>query len=98
MQDNNLWIADITTMQYIQITFDGKLGEIFYGTPDWVYRDGYPNVVWNEDCSHIAYVRLDDRNIPERKFVTFREGQAYPNFYSARVPEVSNLSAFVTFW
>lgn len=67
-KENNLFIKDLETKEASPITTDGKKNEIINGIADWVYEEEFAIVRmfdWSADSSYLAYIRSDERNVPE---------------------------------
>lgn len=67
-KDNDLYIMDIATEAVERVTYDGKKNEIINGITDWVYEEEFAFVRafdWSADGKHLAYIRFDERNVPE---------------------------------
>lgn len=65
---NNLFIKDLKSAITIQITTDGEFNKIINGITDWVYEEEFAFVRafdWNADSDKIAYIRFDERDVPE---------------------------------
>ncbi len=66
--NNNLYMLNFVTGQEIQLTSDGKKNEIINGINDWVYEEEFLFVrafEWSTDSKKIAFVRFDEREVPE---------------------------------
>jgi len=68
VRDNDLWIYDFSTTQEIRLTDDGS-DTIFNGVLDWVYEEELAHrngkaYAWSADGKAIAWLRLDDGEIP----------------------------------
>lgn len=72
VRSNNLFVVDITKANEKQLTRDGRLGDkpIFNGYLDWVYeeelygRGNKRGYWWSPDSRYIAFLRLDESNVP----------------------------------
>ena len=77
VRDNDLWIWDLSSDSEIRLTEDGS-DCVFNGVLDWVYqeelagRDGKA-FAWADDGSAIAWLRLDDSEIPIFHLVDLQE-------------------------
>jgi dipeptidyl-peptidase-4 len=73
VRSNNLFIYNISTGEFKQLTFDGS-ETILNGLFDWVYEeefsiiDGYE---WSPDEKYIAFWRLDQSNVPVFKLIDY---------------------------
>jgi dipeptidyl-peptidase-4 len=69
IQDHNLYAIDTATGAQAQLTADGS-ETLLDGVLDWVYqeeiygRGNWRSYWWSEDGSHIAYLQLDESNVP----------------------------------
>jgi len=67
---NNLFVVDIATMTEQAITSDGS-PQILNGRLDWLYqeeiygRGHFRAFWWSPDSSKVAFLRLDERPVPE---------------------------------
>ncbi|MEQ1646394.1 MAG: DPP IV N-terminal domain-containing protein, partial [Pyrinomonadaceae bacterium] len=72
VRGNNLFVVDIAKANEKQLTRDGRLGDkpIFNGYLDWVYeeelygRGNKRGYWWSPDSRYIAFLRLDESNVP----------------------------------
>ncbi len=66
---NNIWVADCDSTEVRKLTEDGAT-EILNGKLDWVYqeeiygRGQFKGYWWSPDGTMIAYLRLDETNVP----------------------------------
>ena len=69
IQDHNLVVVDLEQRRARALTTDGS-PQVRNGLLDWVYqeeiygRGNFRGYWWSPDSSHIAYLRLDDREVP----------------------------------
>lgn len=67
-RDNNMFLRKLSDKKVVQITKDGGT-ELFYGIPDWVYEEevfaGNSATWWAEDGAYIAFLRTDEKSVPE---------------------------------
>lgn len=95
-RDNNLYISNIDYKSDRQITEDGKLNEIIYGTPDWSYEEefGVLNTIrWSADDTVLAFVRFDESKVPVYSFDEYgyydggdSEQPLYPESFHYKYP------------
>lgn len=95
-RDNNLFISNIDYKSDKQVTEDGKLNEIIYGTPDWSYEEefGVLNTMrWSADDSVLAFMRFDESQVPVYSFDEYgyykgdkHETTLYPESFSYKYP------------
>jgi dipeptidyl-peptidase 4 len=96
--DNNLFWKDIKSEKTVQITTDGKINEIINGASDWVYEEEFTLVrafEWSPDGKKIAYLRFDERAVPEFTMDYYEDG-AYPKPYKFKYPKVGQPNATVS--
>ncbi len=73
VRNNNLFVYEISTGTFKQLTFDGS-ETILNGLFDWVYEeefsiiDGYE---WSPNSKFIAFWRLDQSNVPVFKLIDY---------------------------
>lgn len=95
-RDNNIYISNIDYKSDKAVTTDGKVNEIIYGTPDWVYEEefGVDNTMrWSADDSTLVYMRFDESEVPVYSFDEYGVyssakplGNLYPTKYSYKYP------------
>lgn len=103
VQDNNLYIKDLSSNQTVQITYDGEANKIINGLPDWVYEeefspvdgDGMVATRWSPDGSTLAYIRFDESLVPEMG-LTWYDGDMYPRRTSFKYPKVGEKNSVVS--
>ena len=70
VRDNNLHVVDIGTRQEVALTTDGG-AELLNGKLDWLYqeeiygRGRFRGYWWSPDSTHVAFLQLDERSVPE---------------------------------
>lgn len=65
---NNLFYKDLSDNKVVQITTDGKKGEIINGASDWVYEEELVLVKafkWSPDGTKIAFYKFDESKVKE---------------------------------
>jgi len=68
VRDNDLWVYNLGLKREIRLSHDGS-ETVFNGVFDWVYEEELADrngraFVWADDGSAIAWLRLDDTEIP----------------------------------
>ena len=94
---NNLFYEDIKTGVITQITFDGKANEIINGMCDWVYEEEFSFTKafeWNDDGNKIAFLRFDEKEVPEYTMQLYNNGP-YPINETFKYPKVGEKNAIV---
>jgi dipeptidyl-peptidase-4 len=70
VRTNNLFVVDVATKSEVALTNDGN-GQMLNGRLDWLYqeeiygRGHFRAFWWSPDSTHIAFLRLDERPVPE---------------------------------
>ncbi|KAK4510874.1 uncharacterized protein ATC70_005309 [Mucor velutinosus] len=90
VMDNDIYITDL--IKHKRVTFDGSQ-TVFNGIPDWVYEEEVLEtnfaLWWAPDSSHIAFLKLDETNVPEyhlQMYTGTRNG-SYPKENKIRYPK-----------
>lgn len=88
VRDNNLFIKDIVSGKEDQITTDGLVNNIIYGTTDWVYEEEFSFTkawFWSPDGDKLAYYRFDESKVKEYDLVMY--DSLYPTLYKYKYPK-----------
>ena len=96
--ENNLYYKDLATGKITQITNDGTTNEIINGSADWVYEEEFSFAQafhWSPDGSKIAFMRFDEKEVPEFTMTNFKGG-LYPEYETFKYPKVGEKNALVT--
>ena len=101
--NNNLYFKDLATGKTTQLTSDGEKNKIINGLPDWVYEEEFSPVSgqgmvatrWSPNGSKIAFIRFDERDVPEFP-LTWYEGGMYPRQSSFKYPKVGEPNSVVS--
>ena len=106
MQNNNLFIEDLTTGKIKQITTDGKKNHIINGAPDWVYEEefGYNKAYeWSPDGKYLAYVKFDESRVKEYFLIKYageaphyKQYELYPGLYKYKYPKAGEDNSIVS--
>jgi dipeptidyl-peptidase 4 len=98
VMDNDLYVNDLYNGNVSRITKDGKQNEIINGASDWVYEEEFVLVrafEWSRDGQQIAYLRFDERAVPEM-VMEKHTGGAYPELVKFKYPKVGEPNATVS--
>ena len=96
--ENNMYIKDLEDGGTNQITSDGEINAIINGITDWVYEEEFAFVrafEWNSDGSKIAYLRFDERAVPEFSMDMYGTG-LYPDQHVFKYPKAGEANADVS--
>lgn len=96
--ENNLFILDLKTQTTQQITFDGEINAIINGITDWVYEEEFSFVrafEWNADGSQIAYIKFDERQVPEFSMDIYGS-TLYPQQQRFKYPKAGEANSLVS--
>lgn len=96
VQDNNLFVLEMSTGTSYQITKDGKQNAIINGAVDWVYEEEFSmsqGFEWSPDSKHIAYYRFDESEVKEFSMDMF-EG-LYPRQERWKYPKAGEANSVV---
>lgn len=96
VQDNNIFIFDIASMQTKQITTDGEYNHIINGTTDWVYEEEFAitkGFFWSNDSEKIAYYKFDESKVKQFSMTIY--GDLYPMEYVYKYPKAGEDNSVV---
>lgn len=96
VQDNNIFIFDIASMQTKQITTDGEYNHIINGTTDWVYEEEFAitkGFFWSNDSEKIAYYKFDESKVKQFSMTIY--GDLYPEEYVYKYPKAGEDNSVV---
>ena len=99
VRDNNLYWIDLSTLEEHQITSDGQLNSIIYGTTDWVYEEEFAitqGFQWSPDSKKIAFYRFDESKVKEYNMQMW--GKLYPDDYRYKYPKAGEDNSRVDIW
>lgn len=97
-QSNNLYYYDVATGNTQAITKDGERNAIINGITDWVYEEEFAFVRafdWNKAGDKIAYIRFDEREVPEFTMEYYNTG-LYPYPYTFKYPKAGEKNSKVS--
>ena len=96
--ENNIYIKDLENGETTQVTTDGKRNEIINGVTDWVYEEEFSFVRafdWSKDGEKIAFIRFDEREVPEFSMDIFQE-TLYPDQQVFKYPKAGEHNSVVS--
>lgn len=96
VQDNNIFIFDIASLQTKQITTDGEYNHIINGTTDWVYEEEFAitkGFFWSNDSEKIAYYKFDESKVKQFSMTIY--GDLYPMEYVYKYPKAGEDNSVV---
>ena len=96
--DNNLYIKELPSGTIRQVTKDGVRNAIINGVTDWVYEEEFGFVrafAWNSDGSFIAFLRFDERKVPEFSMDVYGS-DLYPSPYTFKYPKAGEPNSIVS--
>ena len=99
VRDNNLYYVVLKGMTEIPVTTDGKIGEIIYGSSDWVYEEELMMTkafVWSPDGRKLAYLKFNETNVKEYNLQYWDEGAKYPRDYRYKYPKAGEANSVVS--
>lgn len=94
---NDLFVKDLGSETVKKLTKDGKKNKIINGTTDWVYEEEFALTdayAWSPDGKYIAFLRFDERNVPEFNMAMY--GSLYPEDYKYKYPKAGEVNSVVT--
>ncbi|XP_046814896.1 venom dipeptidyl peptidase 4 [Vespa crabro] len=87
-----------------RVTYDGIVGIVYNGVPDWVYEEevfhGSSAIWYSPDGSHLAYASFDDRNVQEILYLHYGEPgnlvDQYPTEVKIKYPKAGTSNPVVS--
>ena len=95
---NDLYYLNLKDGVTTPVTEDGKMNEIINGSADWVYEEEFSFAKafhWSPDSKSIAYMRFDEREVPEFTMTNFKN-ELYPEYVTFKYPKVGEKNAIVS--
>ncbi|MBK7939998.1 MAG: S9 family peptidase [Lewinellaceae bacterium] len=96
--ENDLYYKDLNSGKTTRISADGTINEIINGASDWVYEEEFEIIrafEWSPDGAKIAFLRFDEREVPEMSMEMYRGGE-YPELVKFKYPKVGEKNAVAT--
>lgn len=107
INNNNIFIKRLDYGSELTVTKDGATDTISNGATDWVYEEEFGTTYaydWAPDGQSLAYLKFDERSIPEYSFTVFGENRNgskpvyYPGGYSYRYPAAGEQNSKVSLY
>jgi dipeptidyl aminopeptidase/acylaminoacyl peptidase len=90
VENNNLFVKQLPAGTVVPVTNDGDNELVFNGVTDWIYEEevfgGVESFVWNNDCSQVAWLRLDDTQVNVYRYEEYDADSPYPIPVNIRIP------------
>jgi len=96
--ENNIYIKDLASGAFTQVTTDGVKNKIINGVTDWVYEEEFGFVrafEWNAASDHIAFIRFDETDVPEFSMDVYGT-KLYPQQHVFKYPKAGEKNADVS--
>ncbi len=95
VENGNVFVTNMATKSEMQVTNDGDGTTIFYGASDWLYDaeiyETANNMVFSPDCSMLAFLKLNDTNVPYYQWLEYAINNPTPIIKQVRIPTVCAL-------
>uniref|UniRef100_A0A158PNN6 Dipeptidyl peptidase family member 1 (inferred by orthology to a C. elegans protein) n=1 Tax=Anisakis simplex TaxID=6269 RepID=A0A158PNN6_ANISI len=93
VHENDLYYCDNPeTSQAVRLTLDGST-TVYNGISDWIYEEEILSsnaaLWWSKSGEYLAYLRIDDHQIPQVEFPMFNHAQ-YPTTESVPYPKTGS--------
>jgi dipeptidyl aminopeptidase/acylaminoacyl peptidase len=90
VENNNIFIRSTPDTAPVQVTTDGDNELVFNGVTDWLYEEevfgSVDAFVWNQDCSKLAFLKLNDSQVPVYRYEEYNINNPYPIPVNIRIP------------
>lgn len=100
VRENNLYIHKVVYGTEVAVTKDGVADKIFCGATDWLYEEEFATTAlyqFSPDSKQLAFVRLDEREVPSFSWVEYLseegEGLHYPAVRELHYPKAGDNNA-----
>ena len=97
-RDNNLFYQEISTGKEVQVSDDGRAGEIINGSADWVYEEELSLTrafEWSKDSKRLAYYKFDESAVKSFQLQFWQGTNPYPLPYQLKYPKAGEANAKV---
>lgn len=98
VQNNNIYIKNLSSQEVIQVTHDGERNRIINGITDWVYEEEFSLVQayqWNETGEKIAFLKFDETEVPEFSMDVYGQ-ELYPSKTTFKYPKAGEKNSVVS--
>lgn len=98
VQNNNIYIKDLSSQEVNQVTHDGERNRIINGVTDWVYEEEFSVVQayqWNETGEKIAFLKFDETDVPEFSMDVYGQ-ELYPSKVTFKYPKAGEKNSVVS--
>jgi dipeptidyl-peptidase 4 len=95
---NNIFLYHLESRQVLPVTSDGAPNAMINGRSDWVYEEEFDltsAMVWTADSRYLAYLRFDERGVPEY-FLDVSAEDLHPDSLIYRYPHPGDPNAVVS--
>jgi len=90
VENNNIFVRKSPSAPAVQVTNDGNDELLFNGVTDWIYEEevfgSVESFVWNQDCSKIGFLKLDESHVPVYRYEEYYADKPYPVPINIRIP------------
>lgn len=97
VNNNNLFLKDLSTNIETAITHDGEKNKIINGIPDWVYEEEFSfskAFEWSPDNNYLAYLKFDESEVKEFSMPIYKG--LYPDTYRYKYPKAGEKNSKVS--
>ncbi|NWQ98509.1 DPP4 peptidase, partial [Burhinus bistriatus] len=101
--NNNVYIKDSPTAQFVQLTENGEKNKIFNGIPDWVYEEEmfgtHSALWWSPNGNFVAYAAFNDTEVPVIEYSFYSDDTLqYPKTIRIPYPKAGATNPTVRFF
>lgn len=93
--DNNIYLHKLDFGTEVAVTASKPEEHIFNGISDWLYEEEFGKtclMAFSPDSKYLAYIRLDDRNVPETSWQMML-GEGHPTTVTQSYPRAGEHNA-----
>jgi dipeptidyl-peptidase-4 len=92
VRDGNIYIKDLETDQVQPVTFDGMMGQNYYGMADALYENNFGIMQayqWSPDGQYLAFLRFNETAV--KSFPISYYDRVYANVNNQRYPKAGEM-------